>query len=161
MIVFVPSYGFLEKIMECWSNHHRKFHKPVFYESSNSNSSSGNNNNEYPSSAFSLYCQKAITKEGAILVSVIGGRLSEGINFSDELGRMIIIIGMPFPNIQDPELQERIKYHLERNNDNNNNNNNNNKKREQNEKEKDEKEVGGYNYLENICMRSINQTIGK
>jgi len=35
---------------------------------------------------------------------VIGGKLSEGINFSDELARAIVVLGLPYPNIKAPEI---------------------------------------------------------
>jgi chromosome transmission fidelity protein 1 len=38
------------------------------------------------------------THRGALLLSVISGTLSEGINFSDALGRAVFAIGIPYPN---------------------------------------------------------------
>ncbi|GAB4815219.1 hypothetical protein N2152v2_002265 [Parachlorella kessleri] len=47
---------------------------------------------------------------GAVLLCVVGGKLSEGINFGDALGRCVIMVGLPYPNPSDPELQERLRF---------------------------------------------------
>ncbi|CAH0386974.1 unnamed protein product [Bemisia tabaci] len=75
---------------------------------------------------------------GALLFSVIGGKLSEGLNFSDDLGRCVIVVGLPYPNSQSPELQEKMKYLNEH--------------------------IGegtGQRHYEALCMRAVNQSIGR
>ena len=47
---------------------------------------------------------------GAVMLCVCGGKLSEGINFKDDLGRLVIIVGLPYANPDDPELSARMKH---------------------------------------------------
>lgn len=78
------------------------------------------------------------SSRGALLLSVVGGKLSEGLNFSDDLGRCVIVVGMPFANRNSPELCERMAF-LER-------------------------QLGsgaGAEYYENVCMKAVNQCIGE
>jgi chromosome transmission fidelity protein 1 len=59
---------------------------------------------------WSAYSKSALrTGVGAVLFCVMGGKLSEGINFSNELARSVVVIGMPFPDGRDPVLQEKMK----------------------------------------------------
>ena len=43
-----------------------------------------------------------------MLFCVMGGKLSEGINFSDDLARAVVVVGMPFPDGRDPILQVNL-----------------------------------------------------
>lgn len=75
---------------------------------------------------------------GSVLFAVVGGKLSEGINFSDHLGRVVIMIGLPFPNTKSPELVARMKF-----------------------MEKDPGSPSSDSFIEDLCMKSVNQSIGR
>ncbi|XP_007892840.1 ATP-dependent DNA helicase DDX11 [Callorhinchus milii] len=79
---------------------------------------------------------------GALLFSVVGGKMSEGINFSDDLGRCVVMVGMPFPNINSPELKERMAY-------------------VDKTMMKTEGRSPGKILVENLCMKAVNQSIGR
>lgn len=79
------------------------------------------------------------------MFAVIGAKLSEGLNFSDELARAVIIIGLPFPNLGSPELQERMKFV---------------RRKLTNQSQSQGKKDPGAELYENICMNSVNQSIG-
>lgn len=93
-------------------------------------------------------CIERCTQEGgqvtgALLFAVVGGKMSEGINFSDNLGRCVVMVGMPYPNIKSPELQEKMAYldqALPRTPGN---------------------PPPGKALVENLCMKAVNQSIGR
>jgi Rad3-related DNA helicase len=88
-------------------------------------------------------------KGGALLFAVIGAKLSEGLNFADDLARAVVIVGLPFANLASPELRERMKYvkRLE-------------EKRGVTKKERGQKDAAAELY-ENMCMNAVNQSIGE
>ncbi|KAF5455624.1 hypothetical protein F2P56_025180 [Juglans regia] len=50
------------------------------------------------------------SKEGAAFLAVFRGKVSEGIDFSDDNARVVIIVGIPFPNINDIQVALKKKY---------------------------------------------------
>ena len=88
-------------------------------------------------------------KGGATLFAVIGAKLSEGLNFADDLARCVVIVGLPYANLGSPELMERMKYvkALEE------------ARGDSYVREKGMKDAGAELY-ENMCMNAVNQSIG-
>lgn len=136
LVVFFPSYGYLAQVVSRWkiatsisqtttstatSPHqtttstlrpqHQNIYasltavKPIFSESKST-----------PVDELLTAYSQAISAgqgRGALLLAVIGGSLSEGINFSDELGRGVVVVGLPFPNNQSAEWRAKLA-HVER-----------------------------------------------
>jgi chromosome transmission fidelity protein 1 len=98
------------------------------------------------------YTNAVESGSGALLLSIVGGKLSEGINFSDKLGRGVFIIGLPFPNIRSAVWQAKIQYLEEK------------AYKQASGSESERKAAGkaaGRDFYENSCMRAVNQCIGR
>jgi chromosome transmission fidelity protein 1 len=59
---------------------------------------------------FAQYASKAVGPSGALLCCVMNGKLSEGINFSDNLARCVVVVGLPYPNKFDVVLKEKMSF---------------------------------------------------
>ena len=46
--------------------------------------------------------------QGALLLSVMGGKLSEGINFANDMARGVLVVGLPYADPNDPVLREKM-----------------------------------------------------
>ncbi|TIB65683.1 hypothetical protein E3P78_00503 [Wallemia ichthyophaga] len=77
---------------------------------------------------------------GSVLFAVVGAKLSEGINFSDNLARCVVMVGLPFPS-PSPALEERKNYVRSFT--------------------KSSQHDAGNELVMNQCMRSVNQSIGR
>uniref|UniRef100_A0A8D0HH76 DNA 5'-3' helicase n=1 Tax=Sphenodon punctatus TaxID=8508 RepID=A0A8D0HH76_SPHPU len=49
-------------------------------------------------------------KDGALLIAVCRGKVSEGLDFSDDNARAVVTIGIPFPNVKDLQVELKRKY---------------------------------------------------
>ena len=76
----------------------------------------------------------------------MGGKLSEGINFKDHLARVVICISLPFPNVKSPEIVERMSYYDGVN---------------ASGPGQQGDGFSGCEFYQNLCMRVVNQSIGR
>lgn len=137
-VVFFPSYASLGSTLDRWRQsgalERIGKRKQLFYEPRHTNQ---------VEQILSTYATAAAnppptSPKGALLFAVVGGKLSEGINFSDDLARCVMMIGMPFPNIKSPELAERLDF----------------------ARQKSAGPDAGQELYVNLCMRAVNQSIG-
>ncbi|XP_061781903.1 Fanconi anemia group J protein isoform X1 [Nerophis lumbriciformis] len=49
-------------------------------------------------------------RDGALLMAVCRGKVSEGLDFTDDNARAVVTIGIPFPNIKDLQVELKMKY---------------------------------------------------
>ncbi|XP_065186759.1 ATP-dependent DNA helicase DDX11-like isoform X1 [Sycon ciliatum] len=139
IVCFFPSYAYEQSIIDSWtksgvmktiSNKKKVFREPKLASDVESTLSN-----------YARCCKLTSGGEhsltGALLFSVVGGKLSEGINFADDLGRCVIMVGLPYPSTQSVELQEKMTY-------------------------LDKQQPGsGREYYEGLCMKAVNQSIGR
>jgi chromosome transmission fidelity protein 1 len=98
------------------------------------------------------YNRDALSNRGALLFSIIGGKMSEGINFADDLARCVVVVGLPYPDLSDPVLVEKMKSldsiaaQQQKNRSNH---------------ADGPLPLGGRNYYKNLCMRAVNQSVGR
>ncbi|WFD19601.1 RNA helicase [Malassezia caprae] len=92
--------------------------------------------------AASIASPSPTSPKGAILFAVVGAKLSEGINFQDNLARCVVMVGLPFPHSKSPELAERMRYMRRASSAGGG------------------QDPGRELYL-NLCMRAVNQSLGR
>ncbi|KAG7758995.1 hypothetical protein KL911_000132 [Ogataea haglerorum] len=141
MVVFFPSYKYLDQLVDLWKNsghYHRINQVKTIYTESREN---------VVDNVLQNYSQCILERSGAVLFAVVGGKMSEGINFSDELARAVAMVGLPFPNLMSGDLIAKRKY-----------------------VESKTIEMGGSRedavanareFYENICMKAVNQSVGR
>lgn len=168
VVVFFPSYGYLDEVIEVWkAPQGTEGGKPLWERLQDRKAlfreSKGGSSEEvlagYSEAILGPGQAAADRKQarGALLLSVVGGKMSEGINFSDRLGRCVVIIGLPYPNINSPEWKARIEY-LESSTVARLTAASPSMSRAQAAQEA--KQVAR-DFYENACLRAVNQSIGR
>lgn len=135
VIVFFPSYQLLDHFLAIWSDFPRRsVRKTLFIESQSSTSELDQ--------FMRRYAHDCHGERGALLLAVMGGRLSEGVNFADNLARAVLLVGLPYPNPHEPETRLRASHYASI-------------------KGQLAGDAAMEEFYENIAMRTINQTIGR
>ncbi|ETN45463.1 uncharacterized protein HMPREF1541_09295 [Cyphellophora europaea CBS 101466] len=153
VVVFFPSYEYLARVVKIWKmpvNTEPLLQalgkkKQVFEEAKGVS----------VDDLLRDYAQAIDNGTGGLLLSVVGGKLSEGINFSDSLGRAVVCVGLPFPNANSGEWKAKID-HIE--------SAKMSQCKEQGYPENEARlraKAAGRDFYENACMRAVNQSIGR
>lgn len=117
IVVFFSSFDYEDKVLDAWKASGilgRIMKKKHIFREPRKNTDVEVVLKEYKevidslSSCKSKSCPTSCT--GAVIFAVVGGKISEGINFSDGMGRCIVMVGLPYPSPSDIELMERVKY---------------------------------------------------
>ncbi|SPC64351.1 related to CHL1 - protein of the DEAH box family [Ustilago sp. UG-2017b] len=154
LVVFVPSYAFLDKLMVRWKDaasgrvlQRLSVKKKIFMEPKTT-MEVDKVLGEYTAA---IRGEQGRGGGGAIMLAVVGAKLSEGINFSDDLARGVVMVGMPFANMHSPELAERIKYVRDL------------AKQARSTSNLSMPKVAdpGHELYTNLCMKAVNQSIGR
>ncbi|CDF36878.1 unnamed protein product [Chondrus crispus] len=108
LLAFFPSYGSLHSCIEAWKRlgpgldgarpsvwEHLLRHKQIVAEERDAAKCSA---------AILAHRTNVDARVGSILLAVCRGKVSEGIDFSDEYGRAVVITGLPFPAAMDPKV---------------------------------------------------------
>jgi chromosome transmission fidelity protein 1 len=167
VVVFFPSYGYLDEVVKVWQQQQQpsqgqnsqsiwsrlEARKALFREEKGG--SSDQVLGEYTQAILGEDGGTCKTK-GALLLSVVGGKMSEGINFSDRLGRCVMVVGLPYPNIASPDWKAKIEY-IESATYTQLTDGGTMGKEEARAKAKH----ASRDFYENACMRAVNQSIGR
>lgn len=137
VVVFFPSYRYEQLVVEAWKTMKtvssgetttiwKALHriKPIFREPKQRIEM------EKTLADYSKTAQA--TRTGALLLAVVGGKLSEGINFANDLCRCVVVVGLPYADKSDPILQEKLKY-----------------------------TSNSAEYYQSLCLRAVNQSVGR
>jgi len=160
VVVFFPSYTYLDACMAIWKRIATsrseqtiwdRLHetKPIYLEERSQMRHSMQPaalKDAAVDSVLGAYSTAVATGNGrgALLFAVIGGSLSEGINFSDALGRGVMVVGLPFPNPHSAEWKAKSQYISAK----------------MSQRGGDGK-AAAREFFENACMRAVNQCVGR
>ncbi|XP_041851232.1 Fanconi anemia group J protein isoform X3 [Melanotaenia boesemani] len=110
VLCFLPSYKMLDKLRDRWTNtglwEKLEQQKTVITEPR------GGGKGDFDELLQTYYdaIKYSEGRDGALLIAVCRGKVSEGLDFTDDNARAVVTIGIPFPNIKDLQVELKMKY---------------------------------------------------
>jgi Fanconi anemia group J protein len=140
ILMFFPSYALMLKLVQRWKMTKQWFSiqktKEIFMEP------------RQTGKEFDLILEKykktilnPITN-GAIMLAVYRGKVSEGIDFSNENARAVLAVGIPYPNVKELQVQLKRQY-------------------QDTKSQIDRKLVNGTSWYQLQAFRALNQALGR
>lgn len=154
VVVFFPSYDYLAKVISIWQR--LPTSQPLMSMMQRTKATFQESRGVSVEELLRDYAAAVDSGKGGLMLSVVGGKLSEGINFSDKLGRAVIAVGLPFPNANGAEWKAKLQYVEAMQ-----------YKQCKEAKEideahcRDEAKRASRDFYDNACMRAVNQSIGR
>uniref|UniRef100_W5K1X8 DNA 5'-3' helicase n=1 Tax=Astyanax mexicanus TaxID=7994 RepID=W5K1X8_ASTMX len=110
VLCFLPSYKLLDKLRDRWMNtglwEKLEECKAVITEPR------GGAKSDFDELLQTYYeaIRQSGSRDGALLIAVCRGKVSEGLDFTDDNARAVVTVGIPFPNIKDLQVELKMKY---------------------------------------------------
>lgn len=138
VLIFLPSFVFKDLCFKNWKSQismKLKSVKKVFEEKQDCSHSNF-------VKMLKEYRQDCKIGNGACMFAIQRGKLSEGIDLSDECSRAVVAVGIPFPNMKETQIDLKMKYNTAKN-------------------QKNKNQMSGFDYIKKEAFVSLNQSIGR
>lgn len=149
VLVFFPSYGTLEFCVDKWKIPVKGAKESIWDRISRLKEPivEPRFKDEFDDAMDTYFRQlKNPYKQGSIFFAVCRGKISEGIDFSDQKGRAVVICGIPYPAAMDPKVKLKKQY-LDT--------------LYQSRKGQDTHAIQGYEWYRQQASRAVNQALGR
>jgi len=105
VLVFFPSYSLMNSTREFWQNNGLwskiEAIKPIFQEPQRKDALSA---------TMKEYYAAAKEVRGACFLAVCRGKVAEGLDFADDNGRAVLIMGLPYPPLKDARVELKRQF---------------------------------------------------
>ena len=148
ILVFFGSYNLMDRYINEWSEKNIIFeitkYKEFYHDRRDQKQ------NKMILNKYQLANSDRTQYKGAILLSVCRGSCSEGMNFKDDMARLVIVIGIPYAMLYDPRVQLKKEFQDDYN-----------KLLFKNSKKIKIRKLSGSEWYTQNAMKCVNQSLGR